>query len=394
MDMNGKEPILQISHLNKTLGKRKILQDVSFETYSGEVFGFLGPNGAGKTTTIKIVAGLLMLDEGDISICGFDLRRQFEKAMALVGGIVENPEFYAYLSGYDNLKIYANAHGNIPEERITEVVRMVGLENRIKDKVGKYSLGMRQRLGVAQAILHRPRLLVLDEPTNGLDPSGTKSLRDLIRHLAHNEGISVLVSSHLMSEMEMMCDRVGIITGGILRSVKPIDQMISAAAPNHSIYLLHVSDAPAALEALAAMEGIEKKLDEDGTLEVTLPVENEDDLLADINGAILQKGIRLYTVTKKENRRLEDVFIELTRGGDQIDEIFHAGRQRKPETSPPQTDLGRARRRFGHLVWLFGAHGHSFERCERLGGRIRQPAFRSLRGGYRILYRAGAGRNV
>lgn len=318
MTMEGKEPILQISHLNKTLGNRRILQDVSFETYSGEVFGFLGPNGAGKTTTIKIVVGLLMLDEGEVSIGGFDLRRQFEKAMALVGGIVENPEFYAYLSGYDNLKIYANAHGGISEERIAEVVRMVGLENRIRDKVGKYSLGMRQRLGVAQAILHRPRLLVLDEPTNGLDPSGTKNLRDLIRKLAHEEGLSVLVSSHLMSEMEMMCDRVGIITGGVLRSVQPIDRLIAAAAPDHAVYLLRVGDVNAALAALEGLEAVEKRIDESGCLEITIPAEKEDDLLAGINSSIIERGVPLYTVTKKEHRRLEDVFIEITKGGDQI----------------------------------------------------------------------------
>lgn len=318
MTMEKKHPVLQISHLDKTLGKRRILKDVSFETYSGEVFGFLGPNGAGKTTTIKIVVGLLMLDEGEITIDGFDLRRQFEKAMALVGGIVENPEFYPYLSGYDNLKIYADAHGGIGEERIAEVVRMVGLENRIKEKVSRYSLGMRQRLGVAQAILHRPRLLVLDEPTNGLDPAGTKSLRDLIRKLAHEEGISVLVSSHLMSEMEMMCDRVGIITDGVLRSVKPIDQMIAAAAPDRAIYLFRVGDAAAAAEALSAVEGVEKKINENGELEVTLPAASEQDLLAEINRILVEKGVRLYTVTKKEHRRLEDVFIEVTKGGDQI----------------------------------------------------------------------------
>lgn len=318
MNMEGKQPVLQISHLYKTLGHRKILQDVSFETYSGEVFGFLGPNGAGKTTTIKIVVGLLMLDEGEVRVCGYDLRRQFEKAMAQVGGIVENPEFYAYLSGYDNLKIYAKAHGGIGEERIAEMVRMVGLENRIKDKVGKYSLGMRQRLGVAQAILHRPRLLVLDEPTNGLDPSGTKNLRDLIRHLAHEEGISVLVSSHLMSEMEMMCDRVGIITDGILRSVKPIDVMISAVTPNHAAYLVHVEDVEKAMQALQALEEVEAAPAEGNQLEITIPAKREQELLAAINRQIVQSGVALYTVTKKENRRLEDVFIELTKGGDQI----------------------------------------------------------------------------
>ena len=316
--MEQKVPVLQISHLYKTLGFRKILKDISFETYSGEVFGFLGPNGAGKTTTIKIAVGLLTLDKGDIRICGYDLRRDYEKAMAQVGGIVENPEFYGYLSGYENLKMYANAHGKIDEKRIAEVVRMVGLENRIRDKVGKYSLGMRQRLGVAQAILHRPRLLVLDEPTNGLDPAGTKNLRDLIRKLAHEEGISVLVSSHLMSEMEMMCDRVGIITDGVLRSVKSIEEMISASAPDHATYVFHINDAEAARKAIARLKNITAAINEEGKLEVEIPAEVEDEYLAKINKRIIQNDILLYTVSKKENRRLEDVFIEMTKGGDQI----------------------------------------------------------------------------
>lgn len=318
--MNGtaKTPVLQISHLNKTLGNRKILKDVSFETYGGEVFGFLGPNGAGKTTTIKIAVGLLILDEGDVRIAGYDLRRQFEQAIAQVGGIVENPEFYGYLSGYDNLKIYARVHEGVTEDRIKEVVHLVGLDHRIGEKVCKYSLGMRQRLGVAQAILHRPRLLVLDEPTNGLDPAGTKALRDIIRHLAHEEGISVLVSSHLMSEMEMMCDRVGIITDGVLRSVKTIEEMVSATAPDLVTYLLRVNDAQAAKAAKLGVPEDCLRATDDRTLEVTVPAEDAEETIAGINEALVKNGIRLYTVVHKENRRLEDVFIEMTKGGDQI----------------------------------------------------------------------------
>lgn len=316
-----RQPILQISHLNKTLGKRQILKDVNLETYSGEVFGFLGPNGAGKTTTIKIAVGLLSLDEGDISIAGFDLRRQFEQALEMTGGIVENPEFYAYLSGYENLKIYARVHKNVTEERIREVLELVGLSLRANEKVGRYSLGMRQRLGVAQAILHRPRLLVLDEPTNGLDPAGTKTLRDILKRLAHEEGLSIVVSSHLMSEMEMMCDRVGIIVDGRIKQVQPIEEMISSARSGYEGYLFHVSDAAKAVSLLKDLpEGSVVTIDEQN-LEIQVPREGHEAMLSKINRTILQGGADLYTVSRKEDRKLEDVFIEMTngQGGGQIE---------------------------------------------------------------------------
>ena len=316
-----KQPILQISHLNKTLGNRQILKDVSLETYGGEVFGFLGPNGAGKTTTIKIAVGLLSLDEGDISIAGYDLRRQFEQALERTGGIVENPEFYSYLSGYENLKIYARIHEGVTEERIREVLELVGLSLRANEKVGRYSLGMRQRLGVAQAILHHPRLLVLDEPTNGLDPAGTKALRDILKRLAHEEGLSIVVSSHLMSEMEMMCDRVGIIVDGRIKQIQPIEDMISTAKTGYESYLYHVSDTKKAISLLGDLpDGTVLAVDANH-LEIQVPREEQDALLAKVNQTILQGGVVLYTVSRKEDRRLEDVFIEMTngQGGGQIE---------------------------------------------------------------------------
>ena len=222
--------VLKVENLNKHFSRRQILHDISFETYAGEVFGFLGPNGAGKTTTIKIAVGLLSLDEGDIKINGISIKKDFEGAIAQVGGIVENPELYKYMSGMQNLKQYARMRTGIDQKRIDEVIELVGLKNRINDRVGKYSLGMRQRLGVAQALLHRPKLLVLDEPTNGLDPAGIKGLRDILKDLAHKEQISVLVSSHLMSEMELMCDRVGIIMNGKLVDVKSVKELISSVS--------------------------------------------------------------------------------------------------------------------------------------------------------------------
>src|SRR5690606_36103405 len=189
---------------------------------AGEVFGLLGPNGAGKTTSIRMMVGLMKLSEGQIRICGKNVQTHFEEAMLNVGAIVENPEMYKYMSGYDNLIHYARMMSNITKQRINEVIGLVGLEARIHDKVKTYSLGMRQRLGVAQALLHKPKLLILDEPTNGLDPAGIRELRDYLRQLAKDEQIAVIVSSHLLSEMELMCDRVAIIQNGKLLDMKQL----------------------------------------------------------------------------------------------------------------------------------------------------------------------------
>lgn len=308
---------LRIEHLNKYFGKKQILHDISFETYPGEVFGFLGPNGAGKTTTIKIAVGHLRLDDGDILINGQSIRKNFESAMAQVGGIIENPEFYKYMTGMQNLRQYARMRGNVDEKRINEVVEIVGLKNRINDKVGKYSLGMRQRLGVAQAILHRPKLLILDEPTNGLDPAGIKELRDILKNLAHKENICVIVSSHLMSEMELMCDRVGIIANGKLTGVHTVEEMVSTVSGDREQFIIRVSDCQKALAVLDFIS--EKSVADDKHISVTVDKENADEELFEITAKIISCGIRLGTVTPKENKKLEDVFIELTKsGGSQI----------------------------------------------------------------------------
>ncbi|MDE6148912.1 MAG: ABC transporter ATP-binding protein [Ruminococcus sp.] len=311
--------LLKVSHLNKSMGGRQILHDISFEAYAGEVFGFLGPNGAGKTTTIKIAVGLLSLDDGSIMINGIDVKKNFEKALANVGGIVENPEMYKYLTGMENLKQYARMRKGVTQQRINEVVELVKLSNRINDKVSKYSLGMRQRLGVAQALLHRPKVLILDEPTNGLDPAGIKELRDILKETAHKENICVIVSSHLMSEMELMCDRVGIIANGRMIGVHSLEDMISASNSKFSEFMIRVDDNAAALAVIDVAE--DKKKLVDGVIEVSLPTENADEEISRINFMLINNGIKLYTVSQKENKKLEDVFIELTedqKGGGQI----------------------------------------------------------------------------
>lgn len=181
------ETILKCKDLHKKIGKKEILKGVSLEVNEGDILGFIGPNGAGKTTTIKLILGLQGITSGEVNINGYDIKKDFTKAIRRVGAIIENPDLYMYLTGYENLKLVANMYKGITKERIMEVVKLVKLENRINDKVSKYSLGMRQRLGVAQAILHKPNLLVLDEPTNGLDPEGIKEMRDLLKNLQNKE---------------------------------------------------------------------------------------------------------------------------------------------------------------------------------------------------------------
>lgn len=302
--------ILSIKGLNKTLGKKHILHDIDMECYGGEVFGFLGPNGAGKTTTIKIAVGLLDIDEGTIEICGYDVSKKFEQAMANVGGIVENPEMYKYLTGRENLRQYARMREVEDEKRIDEVVNLVKLSNRIDEKVSKYSLGMRQRLGVAQALLHKPKLLILDEPTNGLDPQGIKELRDVLKHIAHNDGVCVVVSSHLMSEMELMCDRVGIIANGKMIGTYSMEELTSRSNGSAAEYIIETDNAAKASELLSEL--FPCRVSENSDLVISVNIENEREEISRINAKLINSGFKLYTVHRTENKKLEDVFIELT----------------------------------------------------------------------------------
>jgi ABC-2 type transport system ATP-binding protein len=217
--------VLQVKNLTKKYGDRKAVDNITFDIYEGEIFGFLGPNGAGKTTTIKLIAGLAKPTSGEITICGQSLKRKFEKAIRNIGGVIENPILYKEYSGIENLKYYASLYPNVTLQRINDVVELVGLTDRINDKVKTYSLGMKQRLGIAQALLHNPKLLILDEPTNGLDPNGVLEMRTFLKRLAHSQGISILISSHILAEMELICDTIGIMNNGKIIDLKTVDQM-------------------------------------------------------------------------------------------------------------------------------------------------------------------------
>ncbi|MGG1314402.1 ABC transporter ATP-binding protein [Cohnella laeviribosi] len=301
-------PIVRLQEVTKRIGSRTIIDRVSLDVQPGEVFGFLGPNGSGKTTTIRMMVGLMSLTSGDITIAGHSVKTAFRQAISRVGAIVENPEMYKFLTGYQNLVHFARMNPAITKARIDEVVELVGLQKRIHDKVKKYSLGMRQRLGVAQAILHRPSLLVLDEPTNGLDPAGIRELRDYLRLLAREEGTAVFVSSHLLSEMELMCDRVAILQQGKLIDIRSIGaQAESSSAAEEVLFEVDQPDA-----ALGILEGQGAGRIVDGLLTITA----DRDLTAAVNRRLVEAGIRVYGIRKK-TKSLEDQFLEVT-GSDTI----------------------------------------------------------------------------
>ena len=207
--------ILKCNKINKSFGKKHILKDVSFSICPGDILAFIGPNGSGKTTTIKLILGLQSIDSGTVMINGYDNQKNFIKAIQSVGAIVENPDVYMYLTGYQNLKLYSDYYKNVNKDKLEKIIDVIGLKEHINEKVSKYSLGMRQRLGIGKALLNNPNLLILDEPTNGLDPEGIKDLRDLLKKLA-KEGVGILISSHNLAELESFCTKVCIINNGAI----------------------------------------------------------------------------------------------------------------------------------------------------------------------------------
>ncbi|MDB5055221.1 MAG: Bacitracin transporter ATP-binding protein [Bacilli bacterium] len=303
------KPIIQIRNVTKKIGAKTIIDQLSFDVPRGEVFGFLGPNGAGKTTTIRMMVGLMKISEGEILIDGLSITKNFESAIAKVGAIVENPEMYKYLTGYQNLVHFARMSPGVTKERIKEVITLVALENRIHDKVKTYSLGMRQRLGVAQALLHKPSLLILDEPTNGLDPAGIRELRDYLRRLTQEEGISVVVSSHLLSEMELMCDRVAIIQNGKLVDVRLIKDYFSAGETSRVAFEVDQTGLTLSIFSENPAYGAVVK---NGFIELSLDREQ----IAEAVVLLVQSGIKVYSI-KPITQSLEDKFLEMT-GSDQI----------------------------------------------------------------------------
>lgn len=294
--------VLEVNNIWKKIGHHVIVNDVSFSLQEGDILGFVGPNGAGKTTIIKLILGLQFYNGGNVKINSIDIKKNFEKAIKNVGAIIENPDLYMYLSGYDNLKIVAKLYG-INDERISEVIRLVGLEERIHDKVRKYSLGMRQRLGIAQAILHQPKLLILDEPMNGLDPEGINDLKILLQRLAKEEKMAILISSHLLGELEHICNRVCILSKGNL--IKDLDIKELKTITDNLEYILELSRVD--LEnILYHFEVLDK---------THIKINTTKEKLGNILKVLLLNDIDIYEV-KKEIISLEKVFLNIIKEKD------------------------------------------------------------------------------
>lgn len=315
------EYVLDVKDVTKYFGKRRILNHVNLQVRPSEIMGFIGPNGAGKTTAIKVILGFLSDDGGEISICGYDVKKDYETAMGFVGGIVENPDMYKQFSGRLNLEMYARTHDSVPEGRIDEVVRMVGLENRINDKVKKYSLGMKQRLGLAMSLLHKPKVLILDEPTNGLDPTGIKELRDILIHISHDEGVGVLISSHQLAEMQNICDKAAIIVNGEIVAEDTLEAL-DRRANGEPTYTIEVDDPSGAIKVINEYftetdpEGVtHTAVCDPETGFVTAAIGR--DSVPEILKRMIEKGVNVYAV-KADESSLEDAFIAITGGGNVI----------------------------------------------------------------------------
>ncbi len=297
--------MLRTVGLTKRYGSRTAVDELNIEVVRGRVYGFLGPNGCGKTTTIAMALGLISATAGHVEILGLDTRTHRSQALRRVGATLEGQAFFPHLSARDNLRVWARIGGDTTLKRIDEVIERVGLGSRSRDKVRTYSLGMKQRLAVAAAIMHAPEMVILDEPTNGLDPAGIREFRDLIRSLAA-EGTTVFVSSHILAEVEQMCDDLAILKLGKLVAQGSAAALVGASARIPTVILRTTNDdgAVAALKTIPAVVSVRR---EDGRIVVEAPPEQA----AAISRALAEKQIWLTELRPQENN-LEDFFMEIT----------------------------------------------------------------------------------
>jgi ABC-2 type transport system ATP-binding protein len=296
--------ILRTTRLTKSFGNIKAVDNLSIEIRRGEVFGFLGPNGAGKSTTVGMILNLVTPTSGSIELFGHNLNDDPWAVLRRIGAVIETPAFYPYLSGWDNLQALAISIGDIPKNKISEVLQRVNLLERAKDKYGNYSLGMKQRLGIASTLLRDPELIILDEPTNGLDPAGMKEIRDLIPQLAH-ESRAVLLCSHMLHEVEMVCTRVAIIKNGVKLEDRPIQELLSRGQTLE----VKVDDLARAAQILSALTWIKSVKTENGSLILEAPPESA----SQVNKALAEQGIYASELVNRISG-LESVFLQLTGG--------------------------------------------------------------------------------
>jgi ABC-2 type transport system ATP-binding protein len=296
--------VLRTIGLSKSFGKLEAVKNLNLELRRGEVFGFLGPNGAGKSTTVGMILGLITPTAGSIELFGVKQDGNRWAALRRIGAIVEEPAFYPYLSGWDNLLVLAESIGGIRKNKIAEVLERVNLSDRSKDQYGHYSMGMKQRLGIASTLLRDPELILLDEPTNGLDPAGTKEIRDLIPTLAH-ESRAILLCSHLLHEVELVCDHVAIIKQGVTIANAPIKEILSQGH-QMQIKVDKMEQAEAILRDLPWVKSVKREGD-------YLVIDVPGDHGADINLALAEKRIFVSELVN-HTASLESVFLQLTGG--------------------------------------------------------------------------------
>ncbi len=298
------EKIIEVQHLSKHFGAFHAVKDVNFTVYKGDVFGFLGPNGAGKSTSIRCLLSLIQADRGEIKIFGQSLATNRSQILARTGSIIEKPDFYKYLSAYQNLAIFSRISGaNVSRKEIEGMLDFVGLAGREQDKVAGFSHGMKQRLGIAQTLLHQPDLIILDEPTTGLDPQGIIDIRNLILRLRDEQGKTVLLSSHLLAEMELIANRMVIINKGKTLVEGEVAQLLNA---EELVVQLEIDKAEEAKHWIANhLSNIELISSTENQLELAMDKSG----VAELNKSLVAQGFNIYAIESK--RKLEDYFIKM-----------------------------------------------------------------------------------
>lgn len=291
--------ILKTKNLTKSFGLRKAVDGLNLEIPDGSVYGFLGPNGSGKSTTIRMMTGLISPDKGEVYIEGNSVQKLGNKALSSVGALIERADFHKHLSGKTNLEMLARMDGT-DMSRVQTVLDRTGLGNRGKDKVKTYSQGMKQRLGIAQALLSNPRLLILDEPTNGLDPQGMKEVRDLVRELS-SEGITIFISSHLLDEVQKICSHVAMISQGKLKTAGPIEELLKDS--DLLMTEIHVNPLAPAIELLSNQDWVHRCEEKNGLLNVGIG----HDKISDLVQLLVQNNLQISAVIPRTS--LEDVFL-------------------------------------------------------------------------------------
>ncbi|AWZ49363.1 bacitracin ABC transporter ATP-binding protein [Clostridiaceae bacterium 14S0207] len=300
--------VLEVKGLYKTLGKSEIIQGIDFSVKEGEIFGFLGPNGAGKTTTIRMLVGLIHPTKGSISIMGNDLSNNREKALEQVGAVVENPELYTYLSGRENLMQIARIRG-ICKKEVDEIIETIGLKEKIDLKVKRYSLGMKQRLGLGAALISNPKLLILDEPTNGLDPSGILDFREIVRTAARKRGTAVFISSHILSEVQELCDTVAFIKKGQIQSIESLIE--NEEEQNNITLVIHSKDKEKCKDVLKKIEDVQDIKEDKELINVVVDMKKVSSIIK----LLVNNEVELLEFYIK-HKGVEQRYMELVEGGE------------------------------------------------------------------------------